>query len=73
MMRDRLDVKPYSKKELANFYEVSPRCFTTMLNPFNEKIGKKTGRYFNVKQVEIIFASLGFPSRLLKDELVIQK
>ncbi len=68
-MRDRAEIKPYSKKELASFYEVSPRCFTTMLNPFKDKIGKKTGRYFNVNQVEIIFSSLGFPSKLLKDEL----
>ena len=69
-MRDRVSIKPYSKKELANFYEVSPRCFTTMLNPFDEKIGKKKGRYFNVNQVETIFLSLGFPGALLKDELI---
>lgn len=68
-MIDRAEIKPYSKKELASFYEVSPRCFTTMLNPFNEKIGKKTGRYFNVKQVEAIFSHLGFPNSFLKDEL----
>ena len=68
-MSNRAEIKPYSKKELANLYEVSPRCFTTMLAPFKEFIGKKSGRYFNVKQVENIFHSLGLPSILLKDEL----
>ncbi len=72
-MSNKVDIKPYSKKELADLYEVSPRCFTTMLNPFNESIGKKSGRYFNVKQVETIFLSLGFPALLLRDELVVNK
>jgi hypothetical protein len=66
----RRDIKPYSKKELANLYEVSTRCFSTMLLPFNESIGKKSGRYFNVKQVEGIFKHLGYPNSLLVDELV---
>lgn len=72
-MSNKVDIKPYSKKELADLYEVSPRCFTTMLNPFKDNIGKKSGRYFNVKQVQTIFFSLGFPALLLKDELVTPK
>ena len=67
-MSNRIEIKPQSKKELANLYEVSPRCLTTMLAPFKESVGKKSGRYFNIKQVEIIFSSLGIPAFLLKDE-----
>ena len=69
MTKSRTEIKPYSKKELAALYEVSPRCLTTMLEPFNSTIGNKNGRYFNVNQVEKIFFHLGFPSILLKDEL----
>ena len=66
---NRAEIKPFTKKELANLYEITPHCFTTMLKPFNESIGKKTGRYYTVKQVESIFSSLGYPNSFLKDEL----
>ena len=68
MTTSRTEIKPYSKKELAALYEVSPRCLTTMLEPFNENIGKKSGRYFNVKQVVAIFKHLGYPNSFLQDE-----
>ncbi len=64
----RAEVKPYSKKELAILYEVSPRCFSTMLKPFEQEIGKKRGWYFNVNQVKAIFEKLGYPNIFLKDE-----
>lgn len=61
------EIKPYSKKELAILYEVSPRCLDTMLKPFDEEIGKKKGWYFNVKQIRTIFDKLGYPNAFLKD------
>ena len=69
----KAEIKPYCKKDLAYLYEVSPRCFRTMLLPFEEKIGKKNGRYFNVKQVEIIFNCLGLPGSMLDDDFVPKK
>jgi hypothetical protein len=69
----KAEIKPYCKKDLAYLYEVSPRCFRTMLSPFEERIGKKVGRYFSVRQVEIIFNCLGLPSCMLGDEFVPKK
>lgn len=65
----RAEIKPFTKKELANLYEITPHCFTTMLAPFADSVGKKSGRYYTVKQVEAIFMHLGFPNSYLKDEL----
>jgi len=64
----RADIKPYSKKEMAFLYGVSPRCFDTMVHPFKELIGKKRGWYYNVNQVKIIFEKLGYPDIFLNDE-----
>ncbi len=69
-MNNKTTIKPFTKKELANLYEVSPHCFSTMLEPFSERIGKKNGRYFTIRQVEQIFSHLGYPNCFLKDELV---
>jgi hypothetical protein len=63
------DIKPYTKKQLALLYEVSIRCFTTMLIPFTKEIGDKEGWYYSVKQVTIIFEKLGYPNSFLGDEL----
>lgn len=70
---NRAVIKPYSKKELAILYKVSPRCFYTMIKPFDTLIGKKTGWYYNVKQVEIIFDKLGYPEIFLNDEYKSEK
>jgi hypothetical protein len=68
-MNTSSEIKPYTKKELALLYEVSSRCFSTMLIPFVNEIGKKEGWYYNVRQVTIIFEKLGYPNSLLSDEL----
>jgi hypothetical protein len=64
----KAEIRPYSKKELAILYEVSPRCFYTMVQPFEPLIGKKRGWYYNVNQVKVIFEKLGYPNVFLKDE-----
>ena len=54
-------VKPYSKKELSILYGV---CFNTMnkwLLPFEKEIGSRQGRYYSIRQVEMIFKKLGVP------------
>ena len=56
-----LFIKPYSKKELASIYSMTPRCFSTWLKPFEKVIGAKRGRYYNVHQVRIIIDKLGIP------------
>lgn len=57
----RLEIKPYTKKELAAIYGMSPRCFSTWLKPFNQLIGKKIGKYYNIHQIRTIVEKLGFP------------
>lgn len=69
-MRMKAGIKPYTKKELALLYELSPRAFYTMFKTHEAVIGKKSGRYYSILQVETIFAKLGFPPCLLQDEFV---
>jgi hypothetical protein len=59
-----MNVRPYSYKELITLYGVSQRTFKTWLTPFMHEIGEKHGRYFTVKQIEVIFAKLGFPKNM---------
>lgn len=71
-MKTTLGIRPYSKKELAILYEMPPRSFFTLFKPHEDFIGKKTGRYYSVLQVEIIFKRLGLPPCMLKDQLEIK-
>jgi hypothetical protein len=68
-MSGKNGIRPYTKKDLAVLYELSPRAFYTMFKPHEETVGKKSGRYYSVLQVEMIFSKLGLPPCLLKDEL----
>jgi hypothetical protein len=61
-------IRPYSKRELAALYEMHPRSFFTLLKPHLDVIGTKIGRYYSIKQVEIIFERIGLPPCLLPDE-----
>ena len=56
-----LEIKPYSKKELAGMYKIGVRSMTTWLEPFKKDIGKRYGWYYNPKQVKYIFDKLGLP------------
>jgi len=58
---EKLDVKAYSKQELADLYKVGVRSMTTWLEPFKNDIGERHGRYYSPKQVRIIFEKLGLP------------
>ena len=59
-----LPVKPYMPGELAKYYQVSEKTFRCWLTDLKEKLGKRNGRYFNLKQVELIFQELGTPKTL---------
>ncbi|CAN5886360.1 hypothetical protein BH11BAC4_BH11BAC4_06720 [soil metagenome] len=52
-------VKPYSKKELCNMYNIRHRQLAKWLRPFLEEIGAINGRLYTAKQVDIIFKKLG--------------
>lgn len=59
-----LIIRAYSKKELAHLYEVSKMTMTRWLKPHLEKIGKREGHTYTVKQVAVIFEVLGIPASL---------
>jgi hypothetical protein len=59
-----LATKPYMPGELAKYYQVSEKTFRCWLTAFTEKLGKRSGRYFNIKQVELIFQELGTPKTI---------
>lgn len=59
--RKTVEVKVYSIGELAALYEISVRTMNRWLKPHLEKIGKREGRFYSVKQVVIIFEQLGMP------------
>ena len=57
-------VKPYSIQELANFYTISYCTMKKWLDKFKDEVGEKMGRYYTVKQVEIIIDKLGMPKTI---------
>jgi hypothetical protein len=61
-----IDIKPYTKKELAAIYGISPKSFCTWIKPMASEIGPKRGKFLNVIQVRIIFKHLGFPGTVIE-------
>jgi hypothetical protein len=59
--RKTVEVKVYSIGEMAAMYKISVRTMNRWLKPHTDKIGKRVGRFFSVKQVAIIFEQLGMP------------
>jgi hypothetical protein len=60
-------LKAYTTKEMAELYDVTPKTFRTMIKPFLEEIGKRSGWYFNVNQVMTILKKCGIPKNLNLD------
>ncbi len=60
-------LKPYTVKELANMYGVERRTLNKWLEPFNNEIGERSGRFYTVLQVRTIFSRLGLPGVLYED------
>jgi transcription initiation factor TFIIIB Brf1 subunit/transcription initiation factor TFIIB len=61
MKGNRIEIRPYNLKELANIYQVSEKTFKRWLNLFSDDLGKRCGNYFSIPQVKIIFEKLGLP------------
>lgn len=69
MLKGILRLKPYGVKELCYLYEITDKTLKRWLKPFNQDIGTRNGRYYNVIQVEIIFTKLGVPRDVREEEL----
>jgi hypothetical protein len=57
----QIEIRPYMLGELAALYGVSTKTMRTWLLPHQENIGKRVGRIYTTKQVEMIFEKLGIP------------
>ena len=54
-------VKPYSPLQLAVLYGINKKTFIKWIKPFQGELGERSGHYFNVRQVKIIFEKLDVP------------
>ena len=61
-MSSKFPLKPYSVTELSAIYQIHRTTMLRWLEPFENEIGEKHGRFYNVKQVQTIFEKLGVPS-----------
>jgi transposase-like protein len=60
-------IKVYTKKELAELYEIDRRTFNKWIKKHEEKIGEKTGRFYTTQQIKVIFEVLGLPSKIIEE------
>ena len=56
-----IQLRAYSKTEIAELYKLSMKSLTKWLVPLEKELGPRIGRFYNPKQVEIIFKELGIP------------
>ncbi len=57
----KIQLKAYSKKEVAELYEISAKSLQTWLTPFEKELGPRVGRFYSPRQMKIIFEKLGIP------------
>ncbi|MBS1647367.1 MAG: helix-turn-helix domain-containing protein [Bacteroidetes bacterium] len=50
----------FLKKEIAQIMGISLSTLDRWLKPINNKIGKKTGKFYSKRQLKIIFEHLDF-------------
>lgn len=63
--KERLEIKPYTTQELSVLYNMSSRTFRRNIAGIKEKLGKRIGHFYNVKQVEMIMEHMGRPYELI--------
>jgi hypothetical protein len=57
----KFPMRAYTAMELSRFYKVCKKTFMRWLRPFEEQIGERQGRYYNINQVKTIIEKLGMP------------
>ena len=57
----QVEIRPYTLSELAALYGVSSKTMRNWTLPHQESIGKRVGRLYTTKQVQVIFDKLGIP------------
>jgi hypothetical protein len=56
-------LKPYNHKQLADFYGVCWLTFQRWIKKHEQEIGKKTGHFYSINQVLLVFKIFGMPKR----------
>jgi transposase-like protein len=57
----QIDIRPYTQSELAALYGVTTKTLRNWLLAHQESVGKRVGRLYTTRQIEIIFDKLGLP------------
>jgi uncharacterized protein YjcR len=57
-------IQAYTVKQLAEFFGVSEKIFKGWIRDIKEQVGVKSGHYYNLRQVEVIFNHMGIPAKL---------
>ncbi|MFZ5553563.1 MAG: hypothetical protein ACOZCO_10630 [Bacteroidota bacterium] len=63
-IKQTLDLRPYTMKEMRNLYGVSLHVFNNLIKSFQEELGPVRGKYLTVNQVELILKKIGTPKKL---------
>ncbi len=59
---NQIMIKPYTQKELAAIYGVSAKTFRKWIRALDNEIGKRTGYYYSIEQIKIVFTRLQLPT-----------
>jgi hypothetical protein len=62
--REVFHLKPLTHKQLAEMYGVSWLTFQNWMRKVEDQVGKKTGHFYHVPQVQKIFQLFGIPKRI---------
>lgn len=57
-------LKPLTHKQLAQMYGVSWVTFQNWIKKVEHEVGNKTGHFYHVPQVRIIFKLFGIPQKI---------
>lgn len=56
-------LRPYNHKQLADFYGVCWLTFQRWVKRHEKEIGQKTGHFYSINQVLVIFKIFGMPKK----------
>ncbi|HEY3405365.1 MAG TPA: hypothetical protein VGK59_18395 [Ohtaekwangia sp.] len=62
--KESKNLRSLSHKELAVAYGVSRKVFSKWIRSINTDLGPRTGHYYNILQVNIIFERFGRPGNI---------
>lgn len=64
VLREDIEIKPYTLHEIAMFYGISKPTMRKWLKPFEKEIGKRQGYKYTTLQVETILNIFLLPDEL---------